>query len=427
MQDMNKLLEIAKDYCAVKNYVYGRYGGIKGLSKIYPGYTVQNEMTECGLRTQLGLPSVYFYLAVFDALGDIKAQWSHTQNRVLKAMKENAGLTSQDRHYLRFVMKQSQCLESILLGKEIILSGQWGEKIDTLRAGTDEHRLNSYLRRQVRRHLKKMHTDRTDGFSVSERAYRYGDGGIYISVKEKRKRVFIPLTDSNHYTKQLYIRLYPEKGNIEVRIPIETAVKQHEDYVNEAGLAVGIFCMFVTDRGHTYGEKYGEYQLALTDYVKAGNNAWRRNKKNNPGRKKYNAGKARLEAALHTYVNTELNRMLREEKPMTIYVPKLPQSSKAGRNRSVNYSAGLWQRGYIRSRLWQKCREQSIELVEVFGKNISNECSSCGNIGEKKNNNFICTDCGLMLPEKVNAALNALQRGRALKRDKYIREDFADK
>ena len=44
--DMGKLREIAEDYCKVKNYVYARYGGIGGLGKIYPGYTVQNEMTK---------------------------------------------------------------------------------------------------------------------------------------------------------------------------------------------------------------------------------------------------------------------------------------------------------------------------------------------------------------------------------------------
>ena len=72
MEDMQKLQEIAEDYAAVKNYVYQRYGGIRSLSKLYPGYTVQNEMTRSGLREQLGLPSVYFYLAVFEALGGIK-------------------------------------------------------------------------------------------------------------------------------------------------------------------------------------------------------------------------------------------------------------------------------------------------------------------------------------------------------------------
>ena len=59
-EDMEKLQAIAEDYCKVKNYVYVRYGGRGGLSKLYPGYTVQNEMTKSGLRSELGMPSVYF-------------------------------------------------------------------------------------------------------------------------------------------------------------------------------------------------------------------------------------------------------------------------------------------------------------------------------------------------------------------------------
>ena len=62
--DMQKLLDIAEGYRKVKNYVYSRYGGIGSLAKIYPGYTVQNEMTASGYREVVGLPSVYFYLAV---------------------------------------------------------------------------------------------------------------------------------------------------------------------------------------------------------------------------------------------------------------------------------------------------------------------------------------------------------------------------
>ena len=81
---MDKLLEIARDYRDVKNHIYTRYGGISGLSKIYPGYTVQNEMTGSGLRERLNMPSVYFYLAVFDALGDIKSQWTRTKSKLLK-------------------------------------------------------------------------------------------------------------------------------------------------------------------------------------------------------------------------------------------------------------------------------------------------------------------------------------------------------
>ena len=408
---MKKLQEIAGDYRTVKNYVYQRYGGIKSLPKIYPGYTVQNEMTASGLRTSLGMPSVYFYLAVFDALGDIKNQWTQTKGRIEKCIRENENLTPEDRHYLRFVMKQSRCFESILLERKMELSDEWQKSFEEVREGVVVNRQNPYFCRQVRRHLKRMHTDTVDGFSVSHKAYRYEDHGIYLAIKEKRKRIFIPLTDNNSYTKQLYVRIFPEEGNVVIHVPVERKVRRHEDYQREIGLAVGIRTMFVTDEGSIYGEKYSNYQYALSEYVREGNIRYRRNKETNSGRKKYLAGRQRLEEALHTYINAEINRMLRTEKPAVIYLPKLPQSSKAGVNKKINSSVSMWQKGYVRNRLIQKCREQSIELIEVFGKDISNECSRCGAIGQKNDDVFTCKACGAALFERENAARNALKRG----------------
>ena len=48
--DIERLQEIARDCRQVKNYVYDRYSGIRSLSKLHPGYTIQNEMTKSGLR-----------------------------------------------------------------------------------------------------------------------------------------------------------------------------------------------------------------------------------------------------------------------------------------------------------------------------------------------------------------------------------------
>lgn len=413
--DMEKLLEIAGDYNSVKNYVYSKYSGIHGLAKIYPGYTAQNEMTRCGLRERLGLPSVYFYLAIFDALSDIKGRWSHTKARVEKNIRDNPNLTQEDRHYLRFVMKQNQCFEAILKGEEISLTEEWQRTYDEIRENVDEHRLNQYLRRQVRRHMKQPHTDAAEGFAVSAKAYRYDNHGIYLAMKEKRQRLFISLTDNNRYTRQLYVRLYPENGNITIAIPLEVRAKHREEYCNEVGLAVGMRCMFVTNTGNSYGENFLEYQAALADYVRERVPRHRRNADRNPGKKKYTAGKTRLEAALHTYINGEINRMLDTEKPKVLYLPKLPGTSKAGVNRRINASASMWQKGYVKSRLVQKCAERSIQLVEVFGKGISSQCSGCGATGEKAEGVFRCKACGLELPERENTARNVLIRGKSEK------------
>ena len=410
--DMEKLEEIARDYCYVKNQVYQRYGGIYGLPKIYPGYTVQNEMTRSGLRKRLGLPAAYFYCAIFDALGDVKSQWSYARGRVEKNILNHPKLSSEERHYLRFIMKQSQCFEAVMCRKAPQIEGNWQEKYESLRAEVDGHKMEQYLRRQMRKHLQKIHTDTLDGFSVTVKGYRYGEHGIYLSTKQKRNRVFIPLTDGNQYERQLHISINPDEGKVRIDVPIEIRTRSRENYCNEIGLAVGMREMFVTDKGNVYGGKYGVYQTALTEYVREGQACYRRNRHNNPGRKKYYTGKKRLEAALHSYVNAEINRMLKIEKPRIIYIPKLPPVPVAGVNRRINYSVGMWQRGYVRSRLAQKCRECTIELVEVFGKDISKVCSRCGGTGGKDEEDFICRSCGLVLSKKQNAAQNARNRGR---------------
>lgn len=410
-EDMERLLEVARGYQAVKNYVYQRYGSIKSLSKIYPGYTVQNEMTKSGLRERLGVPSVYFYLAIFDALGDIKSQWTRTKSAVGKRLEQNRGFSPQEKHYLRFLLKVSNAFAQVLNGETVELKKGVQTQYRALAAEVDTDRLCRYLCRQVRKHHVKLHTNCASGFSLSERAYRYGDHGIYVSVKEKRRRVFIPLTDSHAYTRQLYLKLYPQEGNVEIRVPVAVNIRHHADYTSQVGLALGMYTMLTTDEGHCYGQRLGEYQSAYTEWLRMQLAARQRSQGQGGGRKKYHARKRRYEGQLHSYINQELNRFLKEEKPGAIYIQKFPKPQAGGGNKQVNYAVSLWQRGYIRRRLLYKCRKESITAIEVFGKGISIECSACGAAGTKKDGIFTCAVCGLGIPEKVNTARNAKKRG----------------
>ncbi len=410
-EDMKKLLEIAGDYAKVKNYVYQRYSGIKSLAKLYPGYTIQNEMTRSGLREGLRLPSVYFYLAVFDALGAVKSHWTKTKADILKAVNGNEKLSDEEKHFLRYLLKVNNAFESALNGSPLNLPGEVRRQYDLLASKVDIHKMENYLRRQVRKCHKQPHTEKLEGFSITERAYRYKDQGIYISVKEKRKRIFIPLTDNNSYLRQLYIRLIPEESRIELQIPVDVAAKKHEDYDRHVGISVGMTAMIVTDQGHQYGEAFGVYQKELSDWLRSQNAVYNCNKAANPGRKKYYAKKKKLEEQLHSYINQELNRFLREEKPSIIYLPRFPNSGSAGKGKRINYYSSMWQRGYIRERLLLKCREQSVKVSEVFGKDISNECSQCGAQGNKKDGIFVCKQCGYETEIKENAAKNAKKRG----------------
>ncbi len=414
-EDMEKLQEIARDYGRVKNYVYQRYGGVKSLSKIYPGYTVQNEMTKNGLRESLELPSVYFYLAIFEALGEIKSQWTRTKAVVLKNVNENQRLTEEERHFLRYLLKVNNAFDSAINGTVLELPKEIQRQYTILASQIKVKKMEHYLGRQVRKCHIKPHTDKAEGFALSERAYRYGDHGIYISIKEKRKRIFIPLTDGNSYTRQLYIRLFPEENRIELKIPVDRAVKNHDDYKKKVGISMGMIAMITTDQAHIYGEELGFYQSRLSDWIRQQNIVYRKNKEANPGRKKYYAKKQRLEDHLHSYINQELNRFLKEEKPEIIYLPKFPKSHIAGPIKKMNHYSTLWQRGYIRDRLILKCKEQSVRLQEVSGKDISKECCKCGAIGERNGNKFKCFQCGYEADRKQNSAKNAKRRGESLR------------
>lgn len=410
--DMQKLLEIADDYRKVKNYIYQRYGGISSLSKIYPGYTIQNEMTADGLREALGMPSVYFYLAVFDALADIKKQWTRTKSKISDLINKNERITAEERHYLRFLLKVNNAFEMVLNQKPVKLAKTLQKQYEELTALVNIEKSHRYLCRQVRKHHVRLHTERADGFSIAERAYRYADHGIYISIKEKRKRIFVPLTDNNQYKSQLYVKLYPEKQSIEIMIPVYVTVRNHEDYIYRVGVAVGVYTMLTTDEGHQYGEELGKYQKEYAEWIRVQTGSYNNNRANNPGRKKYYAKKKRMEEQMHSYINHEINRFLRSEKPEIIYVVKLPKpQAGGGKNKRANHLMAQWQRGYIRNRLTQKCKEQSVEIVEVLGKNISNECSQCGVIGKKENGMFICPSCGSCMEDKMNTARNVKKRG----------------
>ena len=410
-EDMQKFLEIAKDYREVKNHVYVRYGGIASLSKIYPGYTVQNEMTGSGLREKLGLPSVYFYLAVFDALGDIKSQWTRTRSKLSELVNKNENFTPEEKHYLRFLLKVNNAFDDVLNQRPVELEKKLYKQYSSLAVQVDTDRMHRYLCRQVRKYHIRLHTDAADGFSIAERAYRYADHGIYISIKEKRKRIFVPLTDSKQYKCQSYIKLFPKEHDLEIKVPVYVSVRSHKDYENQVGVAVGFYTMLTTDEGHRYGEGLGSCQIEYSDWIRRQTGSYNRNRDSNPGRKKYNDKKRRLEERLHSYINQELNRFLQTEKPETVYIVKLPKPHAGGVNKRINHSVAQWQRGYIRKRLTQKCKEQSVKIIEVLGKDISNECSSCGAMGKRADGKFTCPACGYAAEEKTNTARNVKKRG----------------
>ena len=113
-ETMEFLKGIASDYCKVRNYVYGKYSGIKNVNSLTPVYSILNEMRYCGLREQLNLPSVYYELAITDAVADIKSNWEIVKDKIGAKITSNENLSDDDRLYLRTVLKIGSVYAAIL-------------------------------------------------------------------------------------------------------------------------------------------------------------------------------------------------------------------------------------------------------------------------------------------------------------------------
>ena len=437
-ETMEFLRGIARDYCKVKNYVYGRYSGIANVNRLTPVYSILNEMRYCGLRQQLNMPAVYYELAISEAVGDVKGMWGILKNTVRGLVNENENLSGDDRLYLRTVLKINSTFAAILNRQEY----EMPEKAKDLEL--DVKRLNNLLCRLVRRHLKTPRQQKADCFLVSPNGYRSDEKGLYLTSRTLRRRVFIPVKGIGEAGRQL--RIIIRENDVRITFPVDAAARKREDYTNTVYAYIGYSDMLTLSNGNVYGKElgslvtpeterlaeknkergriYAAYQRTEGQYPddeaenqkqdKKNNLEEARNGKlkkkleeNNLGRKKYEEQKRRAREKTQNFINAELNRMFREEKPEKIVITR-----PIMKNRAKNYSKALNRkmtrsfRGYIRDQIAFKCRQNTVELVEISSKGTGSVCSSCGSEGKHVKAEFICEACGYHSTIAVNSARN---------------------
>lgn len=433
---MDALMEIGHGCMVTRNYIYQRYGGIRSLGKLYSGYAIETEVKAAGFREQIGLPSVYFTASVNRALGDIKIMWAQVRNGINDAASKNERFSPEDRHYIRFVVKVNGCLENILNEKPVSLPEEIRPRYESIIAGLGDENgqrvkgLNRYICRQTRKRLHRQHTDNETYFTIKKQGYRYGESGgkhgIFLATKVNRQRIFIPLTDTNVYDRMLDIKLNPQKRTVEIIIPLFVNTRQHEDYTEEIGISLGLWDMVTTSTGNVYGSAFGKMQQEISRFILKEN--YRNDRKSISGTKGYLERKAGMDAALKNYVNRELNRMLAQEKPKTIYMAKLPRNPGMMKGTGDTHFLRMWKKGLVTGRLQWKCEQNGVSVIEVIGKGIGMECSACGQKGTVKGENFRCPACGFEENKKVNGARNALNRGKTGKQlnKQYPQEKMTD-
>ena len=412
------LKDIALDYSKVKKYVYNRYSGIGSLDRLTPAYDIMGEVRNSGIRTQLKLPSAYFSPAVVDAVADIKTMWGVLKNKLRTLITANENLSSDDRIYLRTVLKLDKIYAAILNHREYELP----DKAKDLEI--DVERLNSFLGRLTRKYLTKPQSYSTDYFNMASCGYTYRDGAIYIASRTPGRRLEIPLTDNNVCKRQ--IRLCIRENYAALALPVEAKIKKHTDYDNTVYVHIGYHDMFTLSNGNIYGQALGamtsvetqrledknrnraRIRAAYRQHIEAGDlEKADRIETYNLGSEKYKKRKDKERAKTEIFINTEINRMIESEKPNKIVITRpLTIGRTKLSSKSANRKLSRSFNGYIRERLSYKCRVHSIELVEINSKGTGSICSCCGAEGKRLLENFQCPNCGYEAPISLNGAKN---------------------
>jgi transposase len=404
--------------------VYRRYSGIGSIEKLYPGYTVQNEMNATSLRKDLNLPYTYYGLAMFDALRDIKSGWSNLKKKIIALVKKNENLTDEERHYIYTVLGRDKMYAAVLNRREF----ERPKPFDGMNLDFD--RLDNLMRRLTRRHKPpRGEVSKADYFRVSGNAYAYGDGGIRLGSRVPHRRIFIPLTDGAAHTKQLTVRILEDRA--ELLVPVESKPKRHPDYTGTTALALGYVAMCTAANGGEYGGELGKLLTAGTERMLEKRKlrgpcrgAYRKSlaegdgklaeriKRNNLGSKKFVARNNREMDAVRTYINAEINRMLETEKPAEIVIPARSNRFAEGMSKPAKQKLSRWTSGYVRRRLRDKCALNGVVLTEISGAHTGIVCAVCGHGGRRSNRLFVCDRCGSKIPYPQNEAINLLKKAR---------------
>ena len=392
------------------------------MNRLTPVYNVLNEMRHCGLREQLNLPAVYYELAIADAVADIKRSWGMVKNKIGERITANENLSKDDRIYLRTVLKLNNVYASVLKHQEYEMpKNAAGLEIDV-------KRLNNLLCRLTRRYLVQPTTENVSSFRISPNGYSYKNSAICDVCRVPRKRISIPLKDDRTFDRQIQVHI--KQDYVMLAVPIEVKIKAHEDYTNTVFIYIGSGDMFTLSNGNVYGERLDELVNPETERLARKNQercrmyaAYEQNiedgnlqktekiQVNNLGKLKYNRQKEKERLRTTTFINSEINRMLRTEKPARIVITRPVTKNKTKiYSKSANRKLARSFRGYIRERLAYKCKLNAVEFVEISSKGTGWICSECGSQGKRQGMAFVCEQCGLQTTIAQNSARNIQQK-----------------
>ena len=113
-ETLKELKFIANQYKNVKNYVYSRFTGLNSIPLLGRERQIRDEWVKTKFAEQWKLPARYWKLALSEAMGNIKSQWSNIKRRIKERIKVNDNLSNEDRHYINYILKLDNYYHKVL-------------------------------------------------------------------------------------------------------------------------------------------------------------------------------------------------------------------------------------------------------------------------------------------------------------------------
>ncbi|MBY6838858.1 RNA-guided endonuclease TnpB family protein [Clostridium botulinum] len=418
---LEELKFIANQYKNVKNYVYSRYSGINSIPLLSKERQIRNEWTKSKFYEQWKLPARYWKLALTEAMGNIKSQWSNIKRRIKEQVKVNENLPDEDEHYINYIVKFNDCYHKVLNHIDFDIPKIFKNK------NLNFKYLNNLIRRYTRKykgHIPYSKIGRT--FSVDAGLYSYKNNCINITSTKKGKRLSIKLTDNNRYDRTMIVKIIDNKIVINCSLKIKARKNKNSNII---GIDKGYRYLFAVSSNRVYGENLNNYLSKETERLNKinaqRNRFWalynqyldegdikkaNKIKENNLGKVKYNYNKLKHDQTVKSYINYSLNQLIKEEKPKEIVMEQLDfvnWNDKYPKN--IKRKLSRWIKGYIRERLEYKCDFYSIKYTYINPAYTSKVCSTCGGFGKRDGDSFICPKCGEFHAD-INASKNILNR-----------------
>ena len=433
VNNIEELYCIAERYTTVKNYVYSRYSGINSIL-LLSDYKrqIRDIWVKSKFANQWKLPARYWKLALDEAIANIKSEWSNVKNRIKSSVFRNSNLTEDEKLFICYILKADKLLYEILTHKEI----KRPDKIINL--VIREKYILSLIRRYVRRYKGNVpYSNESSSFMIDADMYKYKitNNKLYIEIQglSKGKRIEVQLKDNNVHKGNLRILL--KKAEIEIHKAKKVMINQIWQEEKQIAVDKGYRCLIATSDNKFYGEHLNTYLSTETErlneinkkrnqlfalmkkYEEEGNRKKVENiLRNNLGKIKYCNNKRKFDSKVKGYINEELNRFIRENKPSEVVTEDLSFVSLKDKFPShIKRKLSRWIKGYIEKRIDYKCSLNNIAHTVVNPAYTSQVCHLCGRFGVRNNEIFTCLECG-----EMDADYNAAMNLKARKYDKEI-------